>query len=112
VAATRTDVEAPPALPPALARRLKLDAAKLDVLAGGARQLARRQDPLGKVLERRELDEGLVLEQVRAPLGVLAVVFESRPDALVQIASLALRSANALVLKAGPQAREPTSPLT
>ena len=104
--ANRVDREAASALPPALERRLGLDAAKLDVLAEGARQLARRQDPLGKVIERRELDTGLVLEQVRAPLGVLAVVFESRPDALVQIASLALRSGNAVLLKGGREARE------
>ena len=108
----RTDVAASASLPQALARRLGLDAAKLDVLAEGARQLARREDPLGKVLQRRELDEGLMLEQVRAPLGVLAVVFESRPDALVQIASLALRSGNALLLKGGREARESNRALT
>jgi glutamate-5-semialdehyde dehydrogenase len=89
-----------------LVRRLKLDAAKLETLADGARQLAARSDPLGTVLARRKLDEGLVLEQVRCPLGVLAVVFESRPDALVQIASLALRSGNAVLLKGGREAAE------
>jgi glutamate-5-semialdehyde dehydrogenase len=89
-----------------LLKRLKLDAAKLDTLADGARQLAARADPLGTVLARRKLDEGLVLEQVRCPLGVLAVVFESRPDALVQIASLALRSGNAVLLKGGREAAE------
>ncbi len=60
----------------------------------------------GTVLARRKLDDGLVLEQVRCPLGVLAVVFESRPDALVQIASLALRSGNAVLLKGGREAAE------
>ena len=89
-----------------LVKRLKLDTAKLDTLADGARQLAARADPLGTVLARRKLDEGLVLEQVRCPLGVLAVVFESRPDALVQIASLALRSGNAVLLKGGREATE------
>ena len=89
-----------------LLKRLKLDAAKLDTLADGARQLAARADPLGTVLARRKLDQGLVLEQVRCPLGVLAVVFESRPDALVQIASLALRSGNAVLLKGGREAAE------
>ena len=87
-----------------LVKRLKLDAAKLDTLADGARQLASRADPLGTVLARRKLDEGLVLEQIRCPLGVLAVVFESRPDALAQIASLALRSGNAVLLKGGREA--------
>ena len=89
-----------------LLKRLKLDATKLETLADGARQLASRADPLGTVLARRKLDEGLMLEQVRCPLGVLAVVFESRPDALVQIASLALRSGNAVLLKGGREAAE------
>jgi glutamate-5-semialdehyde dehydrogenase len=89
-----------------LLKRLKLDATKLQTLADGARQLGSRADPLGTVLARRRLDDGLLLEQVRCPLGVLAVVFESRPDALVQIASLALRSGNAVLLKGGREAAE------
>ena len=100
------DVAAAAALATPLGKRLKLDAAKLETLADGARQLASRADPLGAVLARRKLDEGLVLEQIRCPLGVLAVVFESRPDALVQIASLALRSGNAVLLKGGREAAE------
>src|SRR5689334_19946075 len=89
-----------------LLKRLKLDATKLQTLADGARQLGSRADPLGTVLARRRLDDGLLLEQVRCLLGVLAVVFESRPDALVQIASLALRSGNAVLLKGGREAAE------
>jgi glutamate-5-semialdehyde dehydrogenase len=104
--ANASDLAAASGLAPALVKRLKLDAAKLETLADGARQLASRADPLGTVLARRKLDEGLVLEQIRCPLGVLAVVFESRPDALVQIASLALRSGNAVLLKGGREARE------
>ena len=100
------DLTSATGLAPALARRLKLDAVKLDTLADGARQLAARTDPLGTVLARRKLDEGLVLTQERCPLGVLAVVFESRPDALVQIASLALRSGNAVLLKGGREAAQ------
>jgi glutamate-5-semialdehyde dehydrogenase len=100
------DLAAAAGLPPALVKRLKLDAAKLETLSDGARQLAAREDPLGTVLARRKLDDGLVLEQIRSPLGVLAVVFESRPDALVQIASLALRSGNAVLLKGGREAAE------
>ena len=100
------DLAAATGLAPALAKRLKLDAVKLDTLADGARQLAARTDPLGTVLARRKLDEGLVLTQERCPLGVLAVVFESRPDALVQIASLALRSGNAVLLKGGREAAQ------
>ena len=104
--ANARDLAAAGGLPPALVKRLKLDASKLETLADGARQLAARADPLGTVLAHRKLDEGLVLEQVRCPLGVLAVVFESRPDALVQIASLALRSGNAVLLKGGREAAE------
>src|SRR5262245_42577661 len=100
------DVAAAAALATPLVKRLKLDATKLETLADGARQLASRADPLGAVLARRKLDEGLVLEQIRCPLGVLAVVFESRPDALVQIASLALRSGNAVLLKGEREAAE------
>ena len=104
--ANASDLAAASGLATPLVKRLKLDAAKLETLADGARQLASRADPLGSVLARRKLDEGLVLEQIRCPLGVLAVVFESRPDALVQIASLALRSGTAVLLKGGREARE------
>jgi glutamate-5-semialdehyde dehydrogenase len=104
--ANASDLAAASGLAAPLAKRLKLDATKLETLADGVRQLASRADPLGTVLARRKLDEGLVLEQIRCPLGVLAVVFESRPDALVQIASLALRSGNAVLLKGGREARE------
>ncbi|HSP19387.1 MAG TPA: glutamate-5-semialdehyde dehydrogenase [Myxococcaceae bacterium] len=104
--ANRRDLAAASGLAPPLLRRLALDATKLETLADGARQLAARADPLGAVLARRKLDEGLLLTQERCPLGVLAVVFESRPDALVQIASLALRSGNAVLLKGGREAAE------
>jgi len=100
------DLAAGSGLAAPLLKRLRLDAPKLETLADGARQLASRADPLGTVLARRKLDDGLVLEQVRCPLGVLAIVFESRPDALVQIASLALRSGNAVLLKGGREAAE------
>jgi glutamate-5-semialdehyde dehydrogenase len=110
--ANAADLAAAAGLEAPLVRRLKLDEAKLETLADGARQLASRADPLGTVLARRKLDEGLVLEQVRCPLGVLAVVFESRPDALVQIASLALRSGNAVLLKGGREAMQSNRVLT
>ena len=99
-------------LAPPLLRRLKLDGSKLDTLSDGARQLAERQDPLGTILAHRKLDEGLILTQERCPLGVIAVVFESRPDALVQIASLALRSGNAVLLKGGREAAGSNRALT
>jgi glutamate-5-semialdehyde dehydrogenase len=89
----------------ALVDRLGLDEEKLVSLIDGLRQLASRPELVGRVLERRELDDGLVLERVSSPLGVVAVVFESRPDALVQIAGLAWKSGNAVVLKGGREAR-------
>ncbi|MFN7958539.1 MAG: glutamate-5-semialdehyde dehydrogenase [Holophagaceae bacterium] len=85
--------------------RLRLDAAKLEAMAKGVRAVAALPDPLGRVSLRRELDEGLELTRVSSPLGVLCVVFESRPDALIQISALALKSGNAVLLKGGSEAR-------
>ncbi len=84
--------------------RLTLSEAKLGALVEGVRQLQRRADPVGEVLGRTELDRGLVLSRVASPIGVLLVVFESRPDAVVQIGALALRSGNAVLLKGGREA--------
>lgn len=111
VAATREEAERG-TLDPALLQRLGLDPRKLAGLSEGLRQLAGHDDLVGRVTLRRELDEGLVLERVTCPLGVLGVVFESRPDALVQIAGLALRSGNAVVLKGGREALRSNQALT
>jgi glutamate-5-semialdehyde dehydrogenase len=111
VAATRDEAERG-AIDPALLQRLSVDARKLSGLAEGLRQLASHDDPVGRATLRRELDAGLILERVTCPLGVLGVVFESRPDALVQIAGLALRSANAVVLKGGREALRTNQALT
>jgi glutamate-5-semialdehyde dehydrogenase len=104
--AAATAAEAAGTLSPALVARLGLDATKLAGLADGLRTLAAKPALLGVVSVRRELDEGLVLERVSCPLGVLGVVFEARPDAVVQIAGLALASGNAVLLKGGSEARE------
>ncbi|GAB7008385.1 glutamate-5-semialdehyde dehydrogenase [Halorubrum trueperi] len=90
----------------ALVDRLKLDAAKLDDIAEMVESVAEQEDPLGRTLAARELDEGLDLFRVSVPIGVVATVFESRPDALVQIAALALKSGNAVILKGGSEASE------
>jgi len=79
---------------PALAKRLGIDGKKLDGLVDGLAQLAAMPDLVGRATLRRELDDGLVLERVSCPLGLLGVVFESRPDALVQIVGLAWKSGN------------------
>lgn len=88
----------------ALAARLPLDAAKLSTLAEGLRSLAALGDPVGRLLRRTRLGEGLALEQRTVPIGTLLVIFESRPDALVQVAALAVRSGNGLLLKGGKEA--------
>ena len=87
-----------------LVKRLGLDAGKLDGVCDGLEQLAAMPDLVGRTTLRRELDDGLVLERVTAPLGLLGVVFESRPDALVQIVGLAWKSGNAVLLKGGREA--------
>lgn len=106
VAANQADLEAAAAdgLAPALVSRLKLDAAKLAGAIDGVRQVAQLPDPLGVRQLHRELDAGLVLERVSVPLGVLGVIFEARPDAVMQIASLAIRSGNGAMLKGGREA--------
>ena len=106
VAANAADLEAAAAehLAPALVARLKLDAAKLAGAIEGVRQVAALPDPLGVRQLHRELDDGLVLERLSVPLGVVGVIFEARPDAVMQIASLAIRSGNGAILKGGREA--------
>ncbi|KAJ9548177.1 hypothetical protein OSB04_020720 [Centaurea solstitialis] len=87
------------------AREAGYDEALIRALAESVRKLAEMEEPIGHVLKRTELAEGLVLEKKTCPLGVLLIVFESRPDALVQIASLAIRSGNGLLLKGGKEAK-------
>lgn len=84
--------------------RLKLDMAKLNQVAQGIRDLIQLEDPAGKVLLRTKLDDGLVLEKVSVPLGVIGIIFESRPDVMPQVLSLILKSGNAVVLKGGREA--------
>jgi len=81
--------------------RLRLTDKKLAEMIHSMLAVADLPDPVGRVLQRTELDRGLVLDKVTCPLGVLAVIFEARPDAVTQISALALKSANAVILKAG-----------
>jgi glutamate-5-semialdehyde dehydrogenase len=83
--------------------RLKFDEKKLSSSVSGLEQVMNQKDPVGDVLERRELDDNLILEKVSFPLGVIGMIFESRPDALVQIVSLCLKSGNGIVLKGGKE---------
>lgn len=89
-----------------LCDRLLFDEKKLEMCMKGLLSLSELPDPLGKTLLSVELQEGLDLYRVTCPIGVIGVIFESRPDALVQIASLCLRSGNAAVLKGGIEALE------
>jgi len=88
----------------ALYARLKLDEAKLKAAIAGVRDVAKLPDPVGAVQIHRELDDGLVLKRIACPLGVLGVIFEARPDAVMQISSLAVKSGNGVILKGGREA--------
>ncbi|WP_300458880.1 glutamate-5-semialdehyde dehydrogenase [Desulfobacula sp.] len=87
-----------------LMKRLKFDDAKLSEAREGIASLIKLEDPVGKTLTATELDKGLTLFKVSRPIGVIGVIFESRPDALVQIAALCLKSGNAVLLKGGSEA--------
>ncbi|MFN9622857.1 MAG: glutamate-5-semialdehyde dehydrogenase [Cyanobacteriota bacterium] len=104
--ANQADREAAAAegLAPPLVARLKLDADKLATAIAGVRQVASLPDPLGRRQLHTQLDDALVLERITVPLGVLGVIFEARPDAVMQIASLAIRSGNGAILKGGREA--------
>ncbi len=90
-------------LAPATLARLKLNEAKLREMVEQVRSVAALPDPLGRTLDATELDKGLELTKISVPLGVLAVIFEARPDAVTQIAALALKSGNAVILKPGKE---------
>jgi glutamate-5-semialdehyde dehydrogenase len=87
-----------------LLKRLKFDEGKIADVCAGIESLIKLDDPVGKTLSATELDEGLNLYKVSCPIGVIGVVFESRPDALVQISTLCLKSGNAVLLKGGSEA--------
>lgn len=87
-----------------LLKRLKFDANKLADVVAGIRSLIRLEDPVGKTLLATQLDQGLELYRVTCPIGVIGIIFESRPDALVQISTLCLKSGNSALLKGGSEA--------
>lgn len=105
LAANRVDLEQAAAggVAPPLIERLGLEK-KFAGVVEGVRQLRALPDPVGAVQWRRRLDDDFELTRVAVPIGVLGVVFESRPDALVQIAALCLKSGNAAILKGGSEA--------
>ena len=95
----------------ALLHRLVLDESKLASAIEGVKSVAAQKCPVHEIKEKRLLDEGLVLEKVTFPLGVIGMVFEARPDALIQIVSLAIKSANGIILKGGKEASSTNSTL-
>lgn len=91
-------------IPKPLYSRLKLDETKLKAAIAGVRDVKKLHDPVGTVQLHRELDQGLILKRITCPVGVLGVIFEARPDALIQITTLALKSGNGVILKGGKEA--------
>jgi glutamate-5-semialdehyde dehydrogenase len=90
----------------ALLKRLRTSVPGIRDMARQVRDVARLEDPLGRVLATTELDDGLTLQKVSCALGVVAVIFESRPDVVPQVGSLAIKTGNGLVLKGGAEARQ------
>ncbi len=88
----------------ALLSRLKLSKEKLNLGIEGVRKVGDLSDPIGQIQIKKELSRGLILERKTVPIGVLGVIFESRPDAVMQISSLAIRSGNGVMLKGGSEA--------
>ena len=83
--------------------RLKLDENKMRDMIQGIKDIAALEDPVGRVLLKRELDEGLVLTKISCPIGVLGIIFEARPDVISQISALAIKSSNAVIMKGGKE---------
>ena len=106
-AANKADLEAAreTGLAAPLLKRLKFDAAKRADCIAGIASLISLPDPVGVVQKRTELSPGLELTREACPIGVVGIIFESRPDALVQISTLCLKSGNGCLLKGGSEAR-------
>lgn len=85
--------------------RLKLDENKMRDMIQGIYDISKLDDPVNKILLKRELDDGLVLNKVSCPIGVLGIIFEARPDVISQISALAIKSSNAVILKGGKESK-------
>jgi glutamate-5-semialdehyde dehydrogenase len=95
-----------------LLKRLKFDESKVSDVIDGIKSLINLEDPVGKTILSTELDDGLELYRITCPIGVVGIIFESRPDALVQISTLCLKSGNSVILKGGSEAKETNRILT
>jgi glutamate-5-semialdehyde dehydrogenase len=106
ISANKKDLRAAEKNKPAapLLKRLKFDQGKIAEVCAGIESLIKLDDPVGQTISATELDKGLELYKVTCPIGVIGIIFESRPDALVQISTLCLKSGNAVLLKGGSEA--------
>ena len=85
--------------------RLKLDENKMRDMIQGVIDISHLEDPVGKVLLKRELDEGIILKKISCPIGVLGIIFEARPDVITQVSALGIKSSNAVILKGGKESK-------
>ena len=108
IAANARDMEnaAANGLSPAMLDRLKLDAGRVAATADGVEQVASLANPLGAVIDQSVRPNGLELSRVRVPLGVIGIIYESRPNVTADAAALCLRAGNAVILRGGSEARE------
>lgn len=113
LAANQHDIEAGRAngMSESLIDRLSLDAARIEGIAGGLRQVASLQDPVGEILQGRTMDNGIQMKQVRVPLGVMGMVYEARPNVTVDAFGLALKSGNVPLLRGSKSAKNSNAKL-
>ena len=113
LAANQLDIEAGRAngMSESLIDRLSLDAARIEGIAGGLRQVASLQDPVGEILQGRTMDNGIQMKQVRVPLGVMGMVYEARPNVTVDAFGLALKSGNVPLLRGSKSAKNSNAKL-
>ena len=113
LAANQPDIEAGRAngMSESLIDRLSLDAARIEGIAGGLRQVASLQDPVGEILQGRIMDNGIQMKQVRVPLGVMGMVYEARPNVTVDAFGLALKSGNVPLLRGSKSAKNSNAKL-
>ena len=106
LAANLKDVESAVAagISPAMLDRLTLDDARLEAMASAVDQVAVLADPVGQIIDSRNRPNGLVMERIRVPVGVLGIIYESRPNVTADAAALGLRSGNAVILRGGSEA--------
>ena len=105
LAANKKDLAENPALSSSMRRRLLLSESSMTAIADGVRAIAELPDPVGEVIESRVRPDGLRIERVRLPIGVIAAIFESRPNIIIDIAALAVKSGNAAIVRGGKEAR-------